>query len=267
MCLILKHESTSRLRTCIFTKIERIDSLRHHDQRRALLKKGLDQPVVMDDFADADIPSIRNLYLDPDSPPRSVFSKPEMPQVRGAPRSAAEQATDDSAHAPPTTTREHRAADRARQAAVREVMLRPVRLLAIGKEQKMTPEDKAFIDYMFRTNAPLVYRTPCPKNRAKESGRRYFKYMRAKTPREALELGSTKEDFLWDYARGWISFPKHEPHVPGHIFNALEHAEEHRHTHILQDLGLLRGSTGELGSVLMANGYNVRGGNTFNRML
>jgi len=146
-------------------------------------------------------------------------------------------------------------------------MLRPVRLLAIGKEQKMTPEDKAFVDYMFRINAPLVYRSPCPKNTSKEAGRRYLKYMRAKTPREALELGSTKDDFSWDYARGWISFPKHEPHVPGHIFNALHHAEEHRHTHILQDLGLLRGSMGELGSVLMANGYNVRGGQSFNRML
>ena len=260
---------------------ERIDSLRHHDRRRELLKKGMDQPVVIDDFEDADIQSVRNLYTDPDAPSAPIFSVPEAPPRRGeertpsanassrgaTSRSAAERATDDSALAPRAQSRDELAADRARLAAVRDVMLRPVRLLAIGKEQKITPEDKAFINYMFRLNAPLVYRSPCPKNTSKESGRRYLKYMRAKTPREALELGSSREDFLWDYARGWISFPKHEPHVSGHIFSALEHAEEHRHTHILQDLGLLRRSTGGSGSELMASGFNARGASTFNHML
>ena len=46
----------------------RIDSLRHHDQRRDLLKRGLDQPVVMDDFADSNSHAVRNLFLDPDAP-------------------------------------------------------------------------------------------------------------------------------------------------------------------------------------------------------
>ncbi len=255
---------------------ERIDALRHHDRRRELLKKGMDQPVVLDDFEDADIQSVRNLYLDPDAPSVPLFSEAPLrggaeptsvPSRGAASRSAAERATDESAAAPRAQSREALAAERARKAAVREVMLRPVRLLAIGKEQKMTPEDKAFIDYIFHINAPLVYRSPCPKNTTKESGRRYLKYMRAKTPREALELGATREDFVWDYARGWISFPKHEPHVSGHIFSALEHAEENRHTHVLEDLGLLRRSTGESGSVLMASGFNARGGTTFQHML
>ena len=30
----------------------RIDALRHHDQRRALLKAKAEQPIIMDDFAD-----------------------------------------------------------------------------------------------------------------------------------------------------------------------------------------------------------------------
>jgi hypothetical protein len=46
----------------------RADALRHHDQRRALLKRDLDQPIVMDDFQDPNSSAVRRLYLDPDSP-------------------------------------------------------------------------------------------------------------------------------------------------------------------------------------------------------
>ncbi len=54
------------------------------------------------------------------------------------------------------------------------------------------------------------------------SGRRYLKYMHAKTFREAIELGATMDDFRWDYRRGWIRFPKHEPQITGHVFSAIE---------------------------------------------
>jgi hypothetical protein len=46
----------------------RIDALRHHDQRRALLKQKAEQPIVMDDFADSNSTAVRNLFLDPDAP-------------------------------------------------------------------------------------------------------------------------------------------------------------------------------------------------------
>jgi hypothetical protein len=90
--------------------------------------------------------------------------------------------------------------------------------------------------------------------------------MRAKTYREAIELGATGEDFVFDYRRGFIQFPKHEPHLSGHVFCAMELAEEHQHTHILQDLGLVfRRSTGV--DVVLARAFNVRGVNSFNEVL
>jgi hypothetical protein len=48
---------------------ERIDSLRHHDRRRNLLKKDLPQPIVLGDFEDENSSAVRRLYLDPDAPP------------------------------------------------------------------------------------------------------------------------------------------------------------------------------------------------------
>jgi len=60
----------------------RVDALRHHDRRRALLKKGkqgvvVDLPLVLDDFDDTDSSAVRNLYLDPDSPPPSLDTEDE----------------------------------------------------------------------------------------------------------------------------------------------------------------------------------------------
>ena len=46
----------------------RIDALRHHDRRRALLRADLDQPVQLDDFTDPNSSAVRNLYLDADTP-------------------------------------------------------------------------------------------------------------------------------------------------------------------------------------------------------
>jgi hypothetical protein len=312
---------------------DRIDSLRHHDQRRALLKQGADQPVVIDDFADSNIDSVRNLYLNPDvlnmpvlssflpdrphtaphpasggaarqvsteasstpsvprrhvspvefapssdqAPVQVLSPSPTMRDVGGASaspslgathgRSAVEKATDESANAPGPFSRHAIAAERQRQDALRGVILRPVRLLAIGKEQKFTPEDKAFLDYAAKVNAPCIFKSPCPKRLTSDSGRRYLKYMHAKTVREAYELGATRDDFLWDYKRAWISFPKHEPIVSGHIFHALNLAEEHRHTHVLHDFGMLRHIPGEFEPVSLGRGYNARGSNSFNHVL
>ena len=60
----------------------RIDALRHHDQRRALLKHDLDQPVIMDDFADPNSSAVRRLYLDPDEPrPSDPFDDEAAPDT------------------------------------------------------------------------------------------------------------------------------------------------------------------------------------------
>ncbi len=174
-------------------------------------------------------------------------------------RSAVEKGTDDSMKVPGPLSRRALEAERQRKDALNGVLLRPVRLLAIGKEQSFTSEDKAFLDYSTKVNAPCLFKSPCPKRPSSESGRRYLKYMHAKTISEAYALGATRDDVIWDYKRAWISFPKHEPIVSGHIFHALHLAEEHRHTHVLHDFGMLRHIPGEVEPVSLGRGYNARG--------
>jgi len=59
--------------------------------------------------------------------------------------------------------------------------------------------------------------------------------MHASTLGEALILGAERKDLKWDYERGFISFPKNEPDIPGHVFAAFELAEQHGVRHALQD--------------------------------
>ena len=269
----------------------RIDALRHHDQRRALLKKGLEQPVVMDDFADSNSQAVRNLFLDPDAASSADPSRASIPvpsqgllsaQSGGVPlvvrrdkivvseprRSALELSTDDarpSASTGPISSRAV-AAERVKQLAQRDVMLRPLRLLAIGKEQLYTPEDKEFLQFVASANIPLTYQSPCPKALGSLAGRRYRRYMYATSYRQALELGATVDDIKWDYRHGFISFPKHEPQLTGHVFNAVELASMHGVTHILQDMGLSFRQSEEADAIL-AYAFNVRGQSSFHRVL
>jgi len=87
----------------------------------------------------------------------------------GAPgRSVSERATDDSFPAGPSGPLSRRSvvAERARQAAQRNVMLRPLRLLVVGKEAPYTPEDQAFLHFVRTSNIPLVFNKPIPSVRA-----------------------------------------------------------------------------------------------------
>jgi len=175
-------------------------------------------------------------------------------------------ATTTSTKAGPLTSRSV-AAERAKRLAQHEVMLRPVRLLAVGKEQPYTPEDRAFLEYVKVTNSPLLFQSPCPKKTTTACDRRYLKYRHAKSFREAIELGASAEDFLWDYRRGWIRFPKLEPQITGYVFNALELAAEHGYTHALEDAGLLIVDY-DGNKTLLASAFNVRGQRaSFNRIL
>ena len=65
----------------------------------------------------------------------------------------------------------------------------------------------------------------------------------------------------------WWLIPQHEPDITGHIFSALELAAQHRHTHILQDLGMFCHIPGESVPALLGRGFNARGGRKFNNML
>jgi len=258
----------------------RIDALRQHDARRALLKKGKDQPLILDDFAavtSQQLDSVRNLYMDPSCKLRPVFDPEddefEFPTPSATPPSlpassiASSQqlasgggraldahsisshssqtspiagSAEDSASASAPKTQPQLSMDRearARRAIHNAQMLRPLRLTAVGIPVKATQEDKDFLRFFEINQIPCVWLKPCPKQITTASGKRYMKYMSATTFQQAIELGASRDDIRWDYERGFISLPKHESDLPGHIFNCLEVAEQHGHTHALEDYG------------------------------
>ncbi len=58
----------------------RINSLRHYDSRRVLLKRGIPQTAIVDGFEDDESgDAVRNLFVDPDSSPdillRGLYSR------------------------------------------------------------------------------------------------------------------------------------------------------------------------------------------------
>jgi len=216
----------------------RVDALRHHDQRRALLKRDAEQPLQIDDFSDPNSDAVRALYLDPDAPP-PVSSPISRPAVGGASQAADNVAVCPGAHpggALGPLSPASLAAD-VIQARLREgVPLRPLRLLPVGKEAPFTVDDKVFLEFALRSNVPVVYYQPCPKT--KSSRVRYLNYMLAETLRESLELGSTRDDIRFDYRRGYIQFPKNESVLPGHVFHAQSLAEKYGVSHALRDSGV-----------------------------
>ena len=213
----------------------RVDALRHHDQRRALLKRDAEQPDIMDDFADPNSDAVRSLYLDPDSslPPHPLDDDLSRRAVSNGP-AAADAALDstDSEHqriGPLTPTAI--AAEHVRNLLREGVVLRPLRLLPVGRIAPLSPDDQAFLRHARLNSYPLVYLSPCPKRG--DSARRYLKYMHASTLAEASALGATKADIDWDFERGFISFPRHEPDLPGHVHCAFELAHRHGVVHAL----------------------------------
>ena len=186
--------------------------------------------------------------------------------AQGIARSAAERATDDTlpdAKCQPLSAKRVKA-ERDRLAAQQSVMLRPLRLLPIGKEMRFTTEDQAFLRYAETANIPISFLSPCPKSGA--SAKRYLRYMQAKTLRQAQVLGASREDLKWDYCRGYIKFPRHEPQLPGHVFNALDSAREHGYRHVLEELGMSYKDP-VTKEVLLGRAFNARGQTTFQHVL
>lgn len=229
----------------------RIDSLRHHDKRRDLMMKGELQPVQLDDFAD-DIAAqgVRNLYTSPDlsevCSEENDLSAGRNPTTGAASEDdeladrAHDRSTDESRSAPlkdsGPLSPQSSAADNSRKILRSSEVLRPVRLVPVSKEVPWTLADAEFMEHAKKFNIPVSF-IPNPKRRGTHSHRSYEKYSKAETIREALELGASTADIRWDYSRAFIRFPKHESDEPGHIYSALEVAQSHGHTHILEDVG------------------------------
>ena len=52
---------------------------------------------------------------------------------------------------------------------------------------------------------------------------------------EAREIVATQADIERNHLRGWVSFPKHDLDLQGHVFDAPALAARHEHTHISDD--------------------------------
>ena len=209
----------------------RIDALRHHDQRRALMKAGKVQPVQVDDWEDSNAQGVRNLFTNPDAS-ENEKEKEKEDMSRTSEEEDVSQEAESSAEATQTRPLDE---DLAREVLQSAEVLRPLRLLPIGKEARWTKQDADFIAHARERNLLVSY-VENPKSKGSASRRRYHRYSRATTLREALELGATTKDIQHDYRRGFIKFPSHESDLPGHVYNAVEVAADHGIHHILDDV-------------------------------
>ena len=215
----------------------RIDALRHHDKRRELMRNGMEQPIVLNDFegeVDFHMDSVRSIYTSAEPPVLDgVFDNAaaavtaDAPILEGAsPAAAAAVAVADvstlEGASPVAAVAVAPALEGAGQPVERvsASRLRPVRLVAVGTMVKRTPRDNAFLELAEREKFPVLFLKNCPKNAEKAAGKRYLIYMMAGTLPEAYTLGATRDDVRWDYERGFIKFPGHEPSAPGHVFRA-----------------------------------------------
>ena len=220
---------------------QRIDALRHHDRRRAMLRDNRDQPDQLYDFDNPCASAVRKRYLDSDTPVqcddtqesesgRTRRDDPSVPTLgnEGVELNATIASDVDNPSLAPIGGAQGGANAGA-------TVLRPLRLLPIGTAASVTAEDKAFLKYAAASSLPISYLQPCPKTRKSDSRSRYLKYMHADRLSTAIELGATMKDVLWDYSRGYIQFPSHESTLPGHVFRALAEPSELDPLHVLSD--------------------------------
>jgi hypothetical protein len=205
----------------------RVDALRHHDKRRALMKSGKVQPVQIDDWDDSNAQGVRSLFTDP------AASEVAQEADGGAQSTHTSPLDEDSARSTRPLDE-----DLAREVLRSAEVLRPLRLLPIGKEAKWTKQDADFLSHA-RERDLLISYVENPKSKGSASRLRYHRYSRATNLREALELGATTRDIQHDYRRGFIKFPSHESDLPGHIYSAVEVAADHGIHHILDDVARL----------------------------
>ena len=103
---------------------------------------------------------------------------------------------------------------------------RPVRAARRGRRVPRTSSDNTWLQYAIEQDLPIEFDEDNPKRIGSASYTRYDHYKIARTFREMYELGAasspptprgtTTADIKYDYERGWIRFPEHEPPDPQH---------------------------------------------------
>ena len=110
---------------------------------------------------------------------------------------------------------------------------RPLRRLPVCEEEKDSEDDKAFRKFALDQNI-MIQMVDNPKQKGKDSWRRYNLYQNASTLREIIELSVTArsdadrakqkrkamEDIKYDYLHGFILFPQHESSSSSHFVDA-----------------------------------------------
>ena len=89
-------------------------------------------------------------------------------------------------------------------------VVRPLRLLPVGREEEYTDEHKLFFKNADKFDYPCIMMQQCPKRSGSDSAARYLKSMSGTTIKQIKLLGSTSADVLQNFLRGYIIFPGHE---------------------------------------------------------
>ena len=237
---------------------DRKDALRAFDSRRRALKVGKtvsSQPLQLDDFVEQDSDpttssAVRRLFTHPEEDELERDDEDDEP-----PEDVAEDHTGEQPEERPPPSPMHSEKQKARrmQKIINDAgHLRPVRMVRVGKRKAMTPEEQRFIRYAKKNDVPVVFHKPNPKRKGTGSHARYSKYFVANTLNEAEKLGMTNADFTWDWERGWITMPTHEPDVDGHVYDAVALCVEHDLQHTLDALGVVSYQNKENSDYLLA---------------
>ena len=102
------------------------------------------------------------------------------------------------------------------------VPTRPVRTLARGKTQELSADDKRWLKHAEEHKIPIRFELRNPKRKGSASYYRYNKYKLATTISQMYELTEKKSrsritaDLKYDYSKGFITFPEHEPDDSDH---------------------------------------------------
>lgn len=69
-------------------------------------------------------------------------------------------------------------------------------------------KDRALISKAIKDNARISYQQSNPKQEGSKANENYNNYKSAKTMKSAMEKGSTRRSFLFDYQRGYLRIQK-----------------------------------------------------------
>ena len=104
---------------------------------------------------------------------------------------------------------------------------RPVRAVVQGRRVPRTAADDRWLQHAYEHDVPIEFEDENPKRKGTASYERYEHYKLTTTIRKMCELtastprGKVNADLKYDYERGWVRFPGHEPNDDEHYCVSL----------------------------------------------